>query len=163
MCSKLKRREDAAKSTVLILDSQIGTAAAALMAVRILLDHGVPEENIILVVVLLSRAGGIHHLCKVFPKIKVLTSAVDDGLKELWIPNSDHEGAWRAREDEHLSSSSDGSEQEDESDMEEEDVQEEVVQGDNGSSVERRAKHARIAGLQRPGSADRRGKKGAPR
>lgn len=159
MCEKLRRREEAAKSTVLILDSQIGTAAAAMMAVRILIDHGVPEENIIMVVILLSRAGGIHHLCKAFPKIKVLTAAVDDQLKELWIPYSEHDGAWRAREDEQLSA------EEDEDDDEEEGgARAEVARSDTQAGKliqeERQLTRQRSSSLRRPKSADSRGKKG---
>lgn len=53
--------------TVLVLDSQIGTGAAALMACRILLDHGVKEENIILVCYLVSSQGGVNALYRAFP------------------------------------------------------------------------------------------------
>lgn len=150
MCDMLKNRETAAKSTVLILDSQIGTAAAALMAVRILIDHGVPEDHIIMVVVLLSRAGGIHHLCKAFPKLKILTAAVDDQLKELWIPNSDHDGAWRARQEEQLST-------DDEEDEEAVKVEEE---GQQLQRDDRQGPRSRSGSLRRPESADARGKKG---
>lgn len=59
-------RESAAKSFVLLLDSQIGTGAAALMAVRILLDHGVLEEHIIVSTILVSRVGGIWALKRAF-------------------------------------------------------------------------------------------------
>ena len=65
--SNLKSRATAAESTVLVLDSQIGTGAAALMAIRILLDHGVKQENIVVVVFLISRVGGVHAICKAFP------------------------------------------------------------------------------------------------
>jgi uridine kinase len=41
----LKTRSTAAKTYVLLSDSQIGTAAAIIMAIRVLLDHGVREEQ----------------------------------------------------------------------------------------------------------------------
>jgi uridine kinase len=58
--------ESAEKSTVLLLDSQIGTGAAALMAVRILLDHGVREENIVFCCILVSKVGGVWALKRAF-------------------------------------------------------------------------------------------------
>lgn len=74
----------ASKSFVLLLDAQIGTGAAALMAVRVLLDHGVPEENIILCALLVSRVrgAGIWALEQAFPRVRVLSSAADEGLEE---------------------------------------------------------------------------------
>lgn len=41
----LKKRESARKHFVLLADSQIGTAAACIMAVRVLLDHGVQQDQ----------------------------------------------------------------------------------------------------------------------
>ncbi|GAA6021657.1 hypothetical protein JCM10207_008103 [Rhodosporidiobolus poonsookiae] len=77
-------RDSAAKSTVLLLDSQIGTGAAALMAVRILLDHGVREENIIICCILVAKVGGVWALKRAFPNVRVACSAADEGLEERW-------------------------------------------------------------------------------
>ncbi|GAA5831973.1 hypothetical protein JCM5353_002829 [Sporobolomyces roseus] len=74
--------QSAAESHVLLLDSQIGTGAAALMAVRILLDHGVKEEKIIICCILISKVGGVWALRRAFPKVKVACSAADPGLEE---------------------------------------------------------------------------------
>jgi len=74
--------QSASESHVLLLDSQIGTGAAALMAVRILLDHGVKEERIIICCILVSKVGGIWALKRAFPKVKVACSAADPGLEE---------------------------------------------------------------------------------
>ena len=41
----LKKRQSASEAYVLLCDSQIGTAAACIMAIRILLDHGVQEDQ----------------------------------------------------------------------------------------------------------------------
>ncbi|BGP49578.1 Uridine kinase [Rhodotorula kratochvilovae] len=76
--------ESAAKSYVLLLDSQIGTGAAALMAVRILLDHGVQEDHIIVSTILVSRVGGVWALKRAFPKVRIVSSMADDGLEERW-------------------------------------------------------------------------------
>ncbi|BEJ15613.1 hypothetical protein CspHIS471_0502180 [Cutaneotrichosporon sp. HIS471] len=51
----LHSREKAGSMQVLLLDSQMGTGAAALMAIRVLLDHGVPESNITFLTFLVSR------------------------------------------------------------------------------------------------------------
>lgn len=76
--------ESAAKSYVLLLDSQIGTGAAAFMALRVLLDHGVPEDHIIVCTVLISKVGGVWALKKAFPTVIVVSTAADDGLEERW-------------------------------------------------------------------------------
>ena len=71
MPSCLKRGPDEArKATVLLLDSQIGTGAAALMAIRILLDHGVLEERIVFCCFLVSARGGVNALSRAFPCVK---------------------------------------------------------------------------------------------
>lgn len=55
------------------------------MAIRVLLDHGVPASHIIFVTFLISRAGGISSLRTAFPEIITVTGAVDDGLREAWL------------------------------------------------------------------------------
>ncbi|CEQ41542.1 SPOSA6832_03254, partial [Sporobolomyces salmonicolor] len=72
----------AAESYVLLLDSQIGTGAAALMAVRLLLDHGVQEDRIVFCCILVSKVGGVWALKRAFPKVRIACSAVDEGLEE---------------------------------------------------------------------------------
>lgn len=77
--------ESAEKSTVLLLDSQIGTGAAALMAVRILLDHGVKQENIVFCCILVSKVGGVWALKRAFRKSRASRGAATDarGLIEV--------------------------------------------------------------------------------
>ncbi|GAA5870816.1 hypothetical protein JCM8547_001715 [Rhodosporidiobolus lusitaniae] len=84
-------RESAAKTTVLLLDSQVGTGAAALMAVRVLLDHGVKEERIVLACILVAKIGGVWALKRAFPNVRIATSAADEGLEERWekTPNGE--------------------------------------------------------------------------
>lgn len=41
----LRKRSMASSKYVILMDSQIGTAAACVMAVRVLLDHGVREDQ----------------------------------------------------------------------------------------------------------------------
>ena len=47
------------KSRVLLLDATIATGAAALMAIRVLLDHDVAEENIVLLALLAAPQGTV--------------------------------------------------------------------------------------------------------
>ncbi|KAL8279835.1 hypothetical protein RQP46_007685 [Phenoliferia psychrophenolica] len=80
-----KSKESAEESWVLLLDSQIGTGAAALMAIRVLKDHGVREDRILFCCILVSRVGGIWALKDAFPKVRIVCSEVDDGLEERWV------------------------------------------------------------------------------
>ena len=74
------------------LFEQIGTAAAAFMAIRVLLDHGVPEDHIIFIAFLVARAGGISVLRRAFPKVKIVCGAVDDEMLESWLESSTEVG-----------------------------------------------------------------------
>jgi uridine kinase len=71
---------------------QIGTAAAAFMSVRILLDHGVREDHIVIVTFLVAREGGVSVLRRAFPGVKIVCGAVDDGMKEGWLEGYKGEG-----------------------------------------------------------------------
>jgi uridine kinase len=54
------------------------------MAIRVLLDHGVKEDHIVLVTFLVAPSG-VSVLHRTFPKVRVVTGAVDGGLKEVWL------------------------------------------------------------------------------
>jgi len=47
----------------------------------VILDHNVPEENI-LVATLIASPQGLHSLSYSFPKVKIVTSAMDTDLNE---------------------------------------------------------------------------------
>ena len=55
------------------------------MAIRVLLDHGVPQDHIIFVTLLVARGGGISVLRRAFPHVKIVCGAVDDEMKERWL------------------------------------------------------------------------------
>ena len=44
---------------VILMDATVATGAAAMMAIRVLLDHDVPEHNINLVSLLMAESGEI--------------------------------------------------------------------------------------------------------
>ena len=45
----------------MLMDATVATGAAAMMAVRVLLDHDVPEENILLLSLLMAESGILHR------------------------------------------------------------------------------------------------------
>lgn len=55
------------------------------MAIRVLLDHGVPEDHIIFVSFLVASEGGLSVIRRAFPEVRVVCAAVDDDLKEAWL------------------------------------------------------------------------------
>jgi uridine kinase len=61
---------------IFLMDAVVGTGAAGLMAIRVLLDHDVPEERIIFLS-FLAGSQGLHMISKAFPKVNVVTSYVD--------------------------------------------------------------------------------------
>jgi len=76
-----KLPEDIANRWVLLLDPMLATGGSALMAVDVLLGKGVPEERI-LVLNLIASPEGAAVFAKRFPKLRVVTAFVDEGLDE---------------------------------------------------------------------------------
>ncbi len=69
---------------VLILDPQMSSGGAALMAVQVLVDHGVPEEKIVFVTYFAGRMG-LNRLTNVFPEVKVVVCNIVPDFEERWI------------------------------------------------------------------------------
>ncbi|KAN0034382.1 hypothetical protein ACTFIV_000888 [Dictyostelium citrinum] len=72
---------DVSDSHVLVLDPTIATGASSEMAIRVLLDHGVPENKIIFVSVIASLKG-ILNLNYRFPDVQFVVSAIDKELSD---------------------------------------------------------------------------------
>jgi uridine kinase len=70
--------------TVLLLDPQMSSGGAALMAVKVLVDHGVAERRIVFVTCSAGRRG-VSRLTAVFPKIKVVAAELGDDYEKRWI------------------------------------------------------------------------------
>lgn len=70
--------------TVLLLDPQMSSGGAALMAVKILVDHGVAEKRIVFVTCLAGRRG-LKRLMSVFPSIKVVAADLVDDYEKRWV------------------------------------------------------------------------------
>nr|CAB3267486.1 uridine-cytidine kinase-like 1 [Phallusia mammillata] len=64
---------------VILMDATVATGAAAMMAIRVLLDHDVKEENILLVSLLMAETG-VHSVAYAFPRVQIITTAVDKQL-----------------------------------------------------------------------------------
>ncbi|MEU4805170.1 uracil phosphoribosyltransferase [Actinosynnema sp. NPDC023587] len=73
--------EDIAQRHVLLLDPMLATGGTALVAVRLLLDRGVPEGNIVFVN-LLTVAEGISAVCGAHPAVRIVTSSIEERLDE---------------------------------------------------------------------------------
>ncbi|CAO3572297.1 unnamed protein product [Mortierella alpina] len=64
---------------IFLMDAVVGTGAAGLMAIRVLLDHEVPEDRIIFLS-FLAGPQGLHAISSAFPKVKIVTSFIDPVL-----------------------------------------------------------------------------------
>lgn len=53
----LRLPKDIKDYMVMLMDATVATGAAAMMAIRVLLDHDVPEENILLASLLMAESG----------------------------------------------------------------------------------------------------------
>ncbi|KAI4904509.1 hypothetical protein NFI96_011559, partial [Prochilodus magdalenae] len=78
----LRLPKDISEDHVILMDSTVSTGAAAMMAIRVLLDHDVQEENILLVSLLMAELG-VHSVAYAFPRVKIITTAVDKLLDDF--------------------------------------------------------------------------------
>ena len=72
---------DIAGRHVLLLDPMLATGGTALAAIQVLLDEGVVEENIVFVS-LITVPEGIAVVHGRYPKVRIVTSAIDERLNE---------------------------------------------------------------------------------
>lgn len=109
----LRLPKDISEDHVILMDSTVSTGAAAMMAIRVLLDHDVLEENILLVSLLMAELG-VHSVAYAFPRVKIITTAVDKSLDDFLhvIPGigdfgdryfgTDSSSSWSDEEDHEL-------------------------------------------------------------
>ncbi|KAK1594709.1 uracil phosphoribosyltransferase [Colletotrichum navitas] len=76
-----KLPDDIAQRWVLLLDPMFATGGSAIMAVQVLKARGVPEDRI-LFLNLIASPEGIQNFTAKFPKLRVVTAFVDQGLDE---------------------------------------------------------------------------------
>ncbi|XP_045450850.1 uridine-cytidine kinase-like 1 [Melitaea cinxia] len=77
----LRLPKDIKDYRVVLMDATVATGAAAIMAIRVLLDHDVPERHISLVSLLMAEIG-VHSIAYAFPEVKIVTSALDPEINE---------------------------------------------------------------------------------
>ncbi|XP_056283487.1 uridine-cytidine kinase-like 1 isoform X2 [Pseudoliparis swirei] len=77
----LRLPKDISEDFVVLMDSTVSTGAAALMAVRVLLDHDVAEDKIFLTSLLMAELG-VHSVAYAFPKVRIITTAVDKEVND---------------------------------------------------------------------------------
>ncbi|XP_075224538.1 uridine-cytidine kinase-like lethal (2) k01209 [Lycorma delicatula] len=77
----LRLPKDIKDYKVILMDATVATGAAAMMAIRVLLDHDVPEQNILIVSLLMAESG-VHTIAYAFPQVKIVSSAVDPEINE---------------------------------------------------------------------------------
>ncbi|KAJ5779228.1 Phosphoribulokinase/uridine kinase [Penicillium paradoxum] len=71
-------------ATVILMDSQISSGGAALMAVRVLIDHGVEQSSIVFVTCAAGERG-LKRLTAVYPKINVIVGRIEEEGEPRWI------------------------------------------------------------------------------
>jgi len=72
---------DIANRHVLLLDPMLATGGSATKAIEVLLEQGVPEDKIMFLN-LIAAPAGIRNIRQRFPKLRIVTTAIDDGLSE---------------------------------------------------------------------------------
>nr|XP_033792783.1 uridine-cytidine kinase-like 1 isoform X7 [Geotrypetes seraphini] len=77
----LRLPKEISEDYVILMDSTVSTGAAAMMAIRVLLDHDVQEEKIFLLSLLMAEMG-VHSVAYAFPHVRIITTAVDKGVNE---------------------------------------------------------------------------------
>ncbi|KAJ8779167.1 hypothetical protein J1605_013018 [Eschrichtius robustus] len=79
----LRLPKDISDDHVILMDCTVSTGAAAMMAVRVLLDHDVPEDKIFLLSLLMAEMG-VHSVAYAFPRVRIITTAVDKRINDLF-------------------------------------------------------------------------------
>jgi uridine kinase len=74
---------DIAERYVLLMDPILGTGSSAAKAVQVLLKRGV-DQGKILFLTLIAAPEGVHRLCREFPRMRVLTSEIDERIDGNW-------------------------------------------------------------------------------
>ena len=63
-------------------DASVATRTTAMKAIRVLLDHNVPQENITLVSLLMAESG-LNTIAHAFPHVKIVITAVDPEINQV--------------------------------------------------------------------------------
>ncbi|CAG9862094.1 unnamed protein product [Phyllotreta striolata] len=77
----LRLPKDIKDYKVILMDATVATGAAAMMAIRVLLDHDVLEKNILIVSLLMAESG-VQSIAYAFPDVQIVTTAIDPEINE---------------------------------------------------------------------------------
>jgi len=72
---------DISQRHVLLLDPMLATGGSATKAIEVLQEHGVPEDKIMFLN-LIAAPAGIRNIRQRFPKLRIVTTAIDESLNE---------------------------------------------------------------------------------
>ncbi|KAL2885651.1 Uridine kinase [Ceratocystis lukuohia] len=70
--------------SVLLIDTQMASGGSALMAVQVLIDHGVDPKRIVFVAYSAGRMG-LRRLSMVFPDIAIVVCSMVPDIEERWV------------------------------------------------------------------------------
>ncbi|PSC68860.1 uridine kinase chloroplastic [Micractinium conductrix] len=87
---------DIAERFVMLMDPILGSGTSAARAIEVLLERGVDEGRILFLTVI-AAPEGIRRICGSYPRLKVLTSEIDEGMDAYHVvPGEQGAGAgWR--------------------------------------------------------------------
>ncbi|XP_074032939.1 uridine-cytidine kinase-like lethal (2) k01209 [Leptinotarsa decemlineata] len=77
----LRLPKDIKDYKVILMDATVATGAAAMMAIRVLLDHDVLESNILIVSLLMAESG-VQSIAYAFPQVQIVTTAIDPEIND---------------------------------------------------------------------------------
>lgn len=81
----LKLPEDISRhESVLLVDTQMSSGGSAIMAVQVLVDHGVAEDKIVVAMYSAGRMG-LHRLTTAFPDITIVLCNMAPDNEERWV------------------------------------------------------------------------------
>lgn len=69
---------------VMLMDPQMASGGAALMAVRVLMDHGVDEQRIVFVTCAAGKLG-LKRLTTVYPGVTVIVGRIEEEREPRWM------------------------------------------------------------------------------
>lgn len=69
---------------VMLMDPQMASGGAALMAVRVLMDHGVDEHKIVFVTCAAGKLG-LKRLTAVYPRVIVIVGRIEEEREPRWM------------------------------------------------------------------------------
>lgn len=69
---------------VMLMDPQMASGGAALMAVRVLMDHGVDEHKIVFVTCAAGKLG-LKRLTTVYPEVTVIVGRIEEEREPRWM------------------------------------------------------------------------------